>query len=599
MSVQIAGIFAPKTGVGADDPLWRIADKPDPQLTTVCLGGAKGCDQSVDVWESDVFVSRPEAIATISSSTRTGEYTTVYDYVVDPARLTPSALAAVGPALDQALLGVSNLKGNVQLKTGLKDLASSIRSTQSDSHQLAAVVLGALSAGASAALFLMLRLTVMRRAAYVTLCRARGASPVRLALRHATQAAVVVGAFAVLGAFGAVRAGRGTLRDPAAWSGVVLVTVVTFAVVGYLVVRAGDRVVSQRHEAVGETARTRRIVRDVGLLSVAGGALAIYRSQGSANPDGSIDWIAVAAPALLAFAAGIAAVRLVPALFGPAVRVLARRRGAVGFMAAALSGRRVRVVAAPLAGLVVVVAAGMFAAGYDASVTQKVRDDSVRTVGGAARIDAEPDYKAVFPDGFAAAAAKVPGVHSVFTARADAGGIAQITADGIPQPRPITVITVDPEAFRRAAAAALADGSARGQEVPASWPVPPKADGTVTVLASPGLAGLYSRVGVGVPDGWVVEGGHRGLRGRAVGRFGRGPGRGGLRRGAGRRGADGRSREAERRVVQRGHRGGVGLGVAGGAGGRCELCRHDVGGRAVSGLSPGAGDGGAGCVPPC
>jgi putative ABC transport system permease protein len=503
LSVQVAGIYVPAAGVGAGDPLWRLAGKQDPVLTLECLTAK--CDQSVNVWESDVFVNRPEAIATISSSSRTGEYTTVYDYVIDPARLRPSALKTIGLALDQAALGVSNFKGSVHMNTGLKALADTIRTTQSDSHQLSAVVLGALSAGALAALFLMLRLMVMRQARFVTLCRARGASPVRLALRHATQVSVVVATFAVLGAFGSVRAGRGTLRDPAAWSGVLLVTLLAFGVIGYSVLQAGDRVVSARHEAVGETARTRRIVRDIGLLLAAGGALAIYRSQGSANSDGSIDWIAVAAPALLAFAAGIAAVRLVPALFGPAVRLLARRRSVVGFVAAALSGRRVRVVAAPLAGLVVVVAAGMFAAGYDASVTQKVRDDTIRTVGAAARIDALPDRSIPpvqqpasdptayqFPDGFAAAAAKVPGVRNVFTGRVEGGGIAQITAEGIPQARPITVLTVDPRAFKRAAAAALADSSARGQEVPASWPAAQAADGTVTVLASPSLAGLFS-----------------------------------------------------------------------------------------------------------
>lgn len=489
LSVQIAGIFTPAAGLAPNDPAWNVADKRDPVLTTECLD--KDCQQTAIVWESDVFVQRPEAIATMSTFTRVGEYTTVYDYVVDPSRLTSSALAAVGPALDQALLGVSSLKGDVALNTGLKTLAAGVRSTQSDSHQLAAVVLGALSAGALAALFLMLRLTAVRRATYVTLCRARGASPVRLALRHATQVSTVAAAFAVLGALGAVWAGRGTLRDPAAWSGVVLVTVLTFGVIAYSVLQSGDRVVSARHEALGETARIRRIVRDAGLLSAAGGALAIYRSQGSANPDGSIDWIAVAAPALLAFAAGIAAVRLVPAVFGPAVRLFGRRRSVVGFVAAALSGRRVRVVAAPLAGLVVVVAAGMFAAGYDASVKQKVRDDTIRTVGAAARIDAHPD-RAEFPDGFTAAAASVPGVRSVFAGRVEIGGIAQITAQGIPQARPITVLTVNPEDFRHAAAAALSDSSARGQAVPPNWPAPPAADGAVSVLASPSLAGLFT-----------------------------------------------------------------------------------------------------------
>ncbi|MFL6117395.1 MAG: hypothetical protein ACJ786_39495 [Catenulispora sp.] len=507
LSAQVAGVYEPAPGIGSADPLWHVADKPDAVPVPVCQSeSGKGCDSVANVWQSDVFVNDPATLARISAATRVGEYSTVYDYVVDPGRLDSAAVSAVGPALEQVALGVSDLKGDVTLGTRLQELVARVRSVQSDSHTLSAVVLGALTAGALAALFLMLRLTVLRRAKDNALGKARGASSMRLALRQATQTSTIVLLGALAGAFSAVRTGHGTLRDPVAWSGAVLVTLLAFGVVWYGVFRQDDRVVPARHEALGEAARTRRIVRDAGLLLAAGGALAVYRSQDSANADGSIDWLAVAAPALASFAAGIAAVRLAPVLFGPAVRLLGRRRGAVGFVAAALSGRRVRVVAAPLAGLVVVVAAGMFAAGYDASVTQKVRDDTIRVVGAAARVDALPDRSVAvaeqprkdptayqLADGFAAAAAKVPGVRGVFTGRVEVGGIAPITALGVSQPRPITVLTVDPEAFRRAAARALSEGGARGSSVPADgWPAPPSADGTVAVLASPGLAALYS-----------------------------------------------------------------------------------------------------------
>ncbi|OLE28905.1 MAG: hypothetical protein AUG49_01070 [Catenulispora sp. 13_1_20CM_3_70_7] len=507
LSAQVAGIYEAVAGIGPADPLWHVADKPYAVPVPVCQHqSGKSCDSVINVWQSDVFVNNPGALALISAVTRVGEYSTVYDYVVDPARLDSAALPAVGSALEQATLGVSDLKGDVTLSTRLQELVASVRGVQSDSHTLSAVVLGALSAGALAALFLMLRLTVLRRAKDNALCKARGASPTRLALRQATQTSTIVLLGALAGAFLAVRTGHGTLRDPLAWSGAVLVTLLAFGVVGYGVLRQDDRVVTARHEALGESARTRRIVRDVGLLLAAGGALAVYRSQDSAKADGSIDWLAVAAPALAAFAAGIAAVRLVPVLLGPAVRLLGRRRSAVGFVAAALSGRRVRVVAAPLAGMVVVASAGMFAAGYDASVTQKVRDDTIRVVGAAARIDALPDQSvpvarqpAMDPtayqlaDDFPAAAAKLPGVRTVLTGRVEVGGIAPITAEGVPQARPIAVITVDPEAFRRAAAEALSDGGARGSSIPVGgWPAPPSADGTVAVLASPGLAALYS-----------------------------------------------------------------------------------------------------------
>ncbi len=64
--------------------------------------------------------------------------------------------------------------------------------------------------------------------------------------------------------------------------------------------------------------------------------------------------------------AAVAVVRAVPLLWSVPITAARRRRGTLSFVAAALAGRRVRVPAAPLAGLVVATAAATFAARVEA-----------------------------------------------------------------------------------------------------------------------------------------------------------------------------------------------------------------------------------------
>jgi putative ABC transport system permease protein len=347
-------------------------------------------------------------------------------------------------------------------------------------------------------------MTVARGSKEVALSKARGASSGRLALRHAGQVAAVILLFGGLGALAGAAAGHGSMLDLATWRGVAAEALLGALVVGALVYRHTDRVVSQRQEVVGGTgwrAATGGIARDVGVLLAAAFATFVYRVSGTGDTVGSIDWLAVAAPPLLALAAGTAVVRLAPALLGPAAALARRGRGAVGFLGTTLARRRVRLVAAPLTGLVIVVAAGMFAAGFDASVVARVRADALRQTGADARVEfANDDVLATgateanlaLDPALPAAAARLRGVTGTATAWVTA-------ADAQFQPadfgQALVLIAVDAESFRKLADTTAAEGSGQVSRIPAAWPADPGAARAVSALVSPNLKDVVGSTG--------------------------------------------------------------------------------------------------------
>ncbi|MFD0637147.1 hypothetical protein ACFQ9X_41865 [Catenulispora yoronensis] len=430
VELVVSGIFVPAGP--ADDPVWGFTpDALGAVHTRACDPPRNDCDSPVDVWMLDVVVADPSVVSVLGQASADTVVVTV-EHVVDQDRLAHSDLSAVGAGMqDLQRFGTGATPKDptgqpypMQLWTGLPKLIAQAEADQRAGHALDALVLGGTVAGALAAFLLMLRMAVARRSAEIALCKARGASSWRLAARFAVQTGAVVAAAGAVGVAVALKTGpTPTARHASeSWYGAVLATVVSVGIVLVLVRRHTDRVPSQRRERLGGEARARLAVRDAGLLLGAVGALAFLRSQGLDSASGGIDWVAVAAPALLAFSAGIITVRLVPPLLaGPAFAARARR-AAVGFVATVLAVRRVRAVAAPLTGLAVVIAAGMFAAGYDAAVPQQVRNEALRTAGSAARITAGQLTSApgaavpAFAPEFTAAASRVRGVTGVATA---------------------------------------------------------------------------------------------------------------------------------------------------------------------------------------
>ncbi|MEZ0113048.1 putative ABC transport system permease protein [Catenulispora sp. EB89] len=515
ITYTISGLYIP------DDPqdsssavFWRYADNArglglgsicgadDPVLGYV---GDPRCGQPQAVWRMDLLLPSVTDVDAMDMVPAIGQSSTAIEFVVDPARVRVSDLAVLQDAVHRLVVGGQGLSLQdpdgrpfpLAASTRLDILAGHALTVERQARLLDYVVLGGALASALAAFFLMLRTVVTRRSAEIVLCKARGAAPGRLALRFATQSGLVVAVGAVAGVVIATAAGvaaGGTVR---AWPGAALVTLAGFVSVLGRVAAHSDRPGSARREPTETDADARipRLVRDIAVPLGAAAAVAVMRTRGAQSGSGSVDWLAVAAPALLAFAAALAVVRAVPLLWSVPFILARRRRATVSFVAAALAGRRVRVLAAPLAGLVVAIAAATFAARLDSSVTQGVRDDALYAVGAGARVEAIADPSTIvldhgaavsLPAGFAAEAAAVPGAGQVMSAYVGPAGISGLAS----APANVAVLAADSGQLRMLTQRAASESGGRSGRVPNDWPEQPSRPGTVTALVSPGLGGL-------------------------------------------------------------------------------------------------------------
>lgn len=516
ITYTISGLYV------ADDPtdavFWRYADHAQaPALGSICgyddsVGGYyvndPSCADRQTVWRVDLLLPSVTEVDAMGLVPGTGQTGTTIEFAVDPARVRATDMAGMG-VLREAVhrlvvagqgLALQDPGGHpfpLAAKTRLDVLAGHAFSVERQARLLDYVVLGAASAGALAAFFLMLRTVVVRRSAEIVLCKARGAAPGRLALRFALQSGFVVGCGAFAGVLIATAAGVAAGGTVQAWPGAVVVTLAAAAsVFGRVLAHIGEPGSARREPAgTDPAAKIPRLVRDIAVPLAAAAAVGVLRGRGPQSGSGSFDWVAIAAPALLAFAAALVVVRAVPVLWAVPFAVARKRRGALPFVATALAGRRVRVLAAPLAGLVVATAAATFAVRLDSSVTQGVRDDALYAVGAEARVEAIPDPSmtalnngavVALPDGFAAEAAAVPGAGQVLSAFVGAAGIA-----GVPSAPPnVAVLAADSGALRTLTQRAARESGGRSGRVPSDWPSQPSRAGTVTALVSPDLTRL-------------------------------------------------------------------------------------------------------------
>ncbi|WP_194922914.1 hypothetical protein [Catenulispora pinisilvae] len=508
----ITGIYVSENP--SDDAFWRYANYAQGLgLGSICGSDVPDigyvpdpkCGQPPAIWRVDLLVSSVADVDAVGVIPGTGQNNTEIEYVADPSRVQVSGLAALQDAVHRLVVGGSGLSlrdpdGHafpLAAKTRLDVLAGRALTVERQARVLDYVVLGAASAGALAAFFLMLRTVVTRRSAEIVLCKARGAGPARLASRFAAQSGIVVAGSSVAGVLIATVAGVAAGGSFRAWIGAVLLTLAGSVAVHLRVLAHDDRPGSARREPsqADATARIPRLVRDIAVPLGAAAAVGIMRTRGARNGSGSFDWLAVAAPALLAFAAAVVVVRAVPVLWSVPLWLARRRRGTLTFVATALAGRRVPVLAAPLAGLVVATAAATFAARLDSSVTQGVRDDALSAVGAGARVEAVPDPSTIvlnsgaqvsLPDGFAARAAALPGAGQAMSAFVGPAGISGVPA----APANVAVLVADSGALRALTDRAARESRGRSGRVPTYWPMTPSRPGTVTALVSPGLAGL-------------------------------------------------------------------------------------------------------------
>ncbi|MEY9856532.1 putative ABC transport system permease protein [Catenulispora sp. GAS73] len=512
ITYTVSGVYV------SDDPgdavRWRYADHARGLgLGTICgvedpvLGYVNDpkCAQPQAVWRLDLLLPSVTDVDAMGLIPGIGQSSTAIELVVDPSRVRVGDLAVLQDAVHRLVVGGQGLSlqdpgGHpfpLAAETRLDILAGHALTVERQARLLDSVVLGGVLAGALAAFFLMLRTVVTRRSAEIVLCKARGAAPGRLALRFATQSGLVVAVGAAAGVAIATAAGVAAGGTVPAWPGAVLLTLAGFFSVLGRVAAHSDQPGSERREPTEADADARipRLVRDIAVPLGAAAAVGVMRTRGAQSASGSVDWLAVAAPALLAFAAALVVVRAVPLLWSVPLALARRRRATVSFVAAALAGRRVRVLAAPLAGLVVAIAAATFAARLDSSVTQGVRDEALYAVGAGARVEAIPDPSTIvlengaavsLPAGFAAEAAAVPGAGQVLSAYVGAAGISGLAS----APANVAVLAADSGQLRTLTQRAASESGGRSGQVPDDWPEKPSRPGTVTALVSPGLAGL-------------------------------------------------------------------------------------------------------------
>ncbi|MFG2716865.1 ABC transporter permease [Streptomyces sp. NPDC048416] len=310
-----------------------------------------------------------------------------------------------------------------------------------------------------------------RRAAELTLLRARGGSLRQIAGRLCAESAVVVLPAALLGLLLAVLAVPNGRLGPAVAGacGVAVLGCLALPVRAALAHRT-VRSAAERTDLVREKPSARRTVAELTLFVLAAGAVFALRRRGTTG--GATDWLPSAAPVLIGVIAALVLIRLHPLPLRWAARPAARLRGALGFLALARAGRASAGGALPLLALLTALSTAAFGGSVLAG-TDDARDRAaLYATGTDARVDG-----VVLPKDLAGRVARVPGVQSVSPVHIE-------YAVALPGGAKAAVAGVDPDSYAR-----LTSGTALGVDA-ARLKAPPGAPGTAALpaLASPAVA---------------------------------------------------------------------------------------------------------------
>ncbi len=397
--------------VDPDDPVWSgLADlveaRPAPRGTgAIAAAGFLVSDASLP----DLLV----ALAPTGTTTQVRFLARADQLTADGAETLATEVAAL--SADPTPLRLMDARVPL-IKTGLDDALNAYRDRLAGATAQASVLLAGLVAVGALTLLLAARLLVERRASLYTLERARGASVASVGWRALLESvpvttlacAVAVGALAVL-----------VPRTGGAWwpgAAVAAVGVLAPAVLAATLVRrswTGRRVPANRadRDRLAARRRTRRLVAELTLLALAGGALASVRARGLlASSTGGVDWLLAATPVLLAGASTVLVSHVLP----PALRALRRaasRGPALAGLVAAARAERASRTAIPLLTLTVAVALVVFSGLTVATVDRGQQRAADVLVGGDVRVDGPVD------DATLDALRDAPGVTSVVGTR--------------------------------------------------------------------------------------------------------------------------------------------------------------------------------------
>ncbi|MEO3745136.1 FtsX-like permease family protein [Plantactinospora sp. B5E13] len=440
-------------------------------------------------WQAPLLTDLPGL--TTATLDLPADYT--WRYRVDERRLTtagiPDLMAAIGQARRPTADDAPRLATG--LDTALSTFDGQLRSVQA----LLAVVQAGILTTVLGLVVLAARLAVERRREELTLLRARGGAIWTIGGRTLAEAVLVMPVAVLVGwAVGGLLPGRPSgLELPL----LVALLVGTTLAVPLLAMSSqrGMRFLGQRRDLVRHRPTVRRLTAEALVLLLAVLGVVLLRRRGLSQSSG-VDPYLASVPVLLAVAAALVALRLVPGPLRLLGRLAARARTVVPFVGLARAGRAAPVTVFPAAILVVAIAIGVFTSVVTSTIGEARDQVSNQEVGGDARIVSN----AFTAEQTAERLAALPGVTAVSAVGTESGQPLRVRNPDGTGGRPLgqaQILVVDGPALAR-----VLGHSGIDAELPAAFTRPGRIDGPVPAVVSPDIAEDFRReeVTTGVTD---------------------------------------------------------------------------------------------------
>ncbi|MFI1996004.1 FtsX-like permease family protein [Actinoplanes sp. NPDC020271] len=351
--LRVVGLFAP---VDAADPIW--SDQP------LHTGGCPDPDDGL----RDEGVMLTDSSGALLAASSLNDLTDRWRFRLDEKRITADRVDALNRAVAE-LRRTPPEKTSIQssVDTTLAEFDREVRSVQA----LLAVVQFGILATAAGLMLLAARLMTDRRRPEFALIRARGGSVGAVAGRTLLEVLTVVPIAVAIGWLGGFLVpGRADGVEPLLVAVVALLALLAAPASAALVARHPS-FSGHRSDVAALRPSARRLTAEGFLVLLAAGGIYLVRLRGL-DAGAGVDPYLIGAPVLLALAASVVALRVVPFPLRWAARLAARARGVIAFLGLSSAGRA-PLHSGPLAVLVVAIATGLFT-GTVTSTVSAARD---------------------------------------------------------------------------------------------------------------------------------------------------------------------------------------------------------------------------------